>query len=191
MQQGTCNKRTIDQYYVTNTWTSPQNMRTPLPCNTRTTTVTQPWYHDHLKWTTWNTYVQTVSKTSQQRTNIISTGRTITLYTARWKSYLCGMDFVKRFEHSVHSATEHADAPIFTPHNSLGDLWHPPVNLPRATKHAPMSQVTSKNEHTAPSSPPLSPEETPWKEKNKFSRTFSDIIKVNDIVTGFSNRKPL
>ena len=39
------------------TWTSPQNMRTPLPCNTGSTTVTQPWYHDHLKWTTWNTYV--------------------------------------------------------------------------------------------------------------------------------------
>ena len=52
------------------TWTSPQNMRTPLPCNTGSTTVTQPWYHDHLKWTTWNTYVQSVSKTSQQRTNI-------------------------------------------------------------------------------------------------------------------------
>ena len=46
-----------------------------------------------------------------------------------------------------------------------GDLWHPPVNLPRATKHAPMSQVASKNEHTAPSSSPLSPEETPWKAK--------------------------
>ena len=61
------------------TWTSPQNMRTPLPCNTRSTTVTQPWYHDHLKWTMWNTYVQSVSKTSQQRTNMISTGRTITL----------------------------------------------------------------------------------------------------------------
>ena len=61
------------------TWTSPQNMRTPLPCNTGSTTVTQPWYHDHLKWTTWNTYVQSVSKTSQQSTNIISTGRTITL----------------------------------------------------------------------------------------------------------------
>ena len=53
-----------------------------------------------------------------------------------------------------------------------------------------MSQVANKNEHTAPSSPPLSPEETPWK-PNKFSQTFSDIIKVNDIVTGFSNRKPL
>ena len=52
------------------TWTSPQNMRTPLPCNTGSTTVTQPWYHDHLKWTTWNTYVQSVSTTSQQRTNI-------------------------------------------------------------------------------------------------------------------------
>ena len=39
------------------TWTSPQNTRTPLPCNTRSTTVTQPWYHDHLKWTTWNTYL--------------------------------------------------------------------------------------------------------------------------------------
>ena len=52
------------------TWTSPQNMRTPLPCNTGSTTVTQPWYHDHLKWTTWNTYVQSVLKTSQQRTNI-------------------------------------------------------------------------------------------------------------------------
>ena len=61
------------------TWTSPQNMRTPLPCNTRSTTVTQPWYHDHFKWTTWNTYVQSVSKTSQQSTNIISTGKTITL----------------------------------------------------------------------------------------------------------------
>ena len=108
---------------------------------------------------------QSVSKTSQQRTNIITTGRTITLYTARWKCYLCGMDFVKRFERPVHNATEHPDAPIFTPHDSLGDLWHPPVNLPRATKHAPMSQVASKNEHTAPSSPPLSPEETPWKAK--------------------------
>ena len=52
------------------TWTSPQNMRTPLPYNTGSTTVTQPWYHDHLKWTTWNTYIQSVSKTSQQRTNI-------------------------------------------------------------------------------------------------------------------------
>ena len=147
------------------TWTSPQNMLTPLPCNTRSTTVTQPWYHDQLKWTTWNTYVQNVSKTSQQRTNIISTGRTITLYTVRWKCYLCGMDFFKRFERSVHSATEHPDAPILTPHNSLGDLWHPPVNLPRATKHAPMSQVASKNEHTAPSSLPLSPEVTPWQAK--------------------------
>ena len=148
------------------TWTSLQNMQTPLLCNTRSTTVTQPWYHDHLKWTTWNTYVHKVfRKTSQQRTNIISTGRTITLYTARWKCYLCGMDFVKRFERPVHNATEHPDAPIFTPHDSLGDLWHPPVNLPRATKHAPMSQVASKNEHTAPSSPPLSPEETPWKTK--------------------------
>ena len=107
---------------------------------------------------------QSVSKTSQQRTNIITTGRTITLYTDG-KCYLCGMDFVKRFERPVHNATEHPDAPIFTPHDSLGDLWHPPVNLPRATKHAPMSQVASKNEHTAPSSPPLSPEETPWKAK--------------------------
>ena len=78
---------------------------------------------------------------------------------------LCGMDFVKRFERSVHSATEHPDALIFTPHDSLGDLWHPPVNPPRATKHVPMSQVANKNEHTAPSSPPLSPEETPWKAK--------------------------
>ena len=52
---------------------------TALHLNTRSTTVTQPWCHDHLKWTTWNTYVQSVSKTSQQRTNIISTGRTITL----------------------------------------------------------------------------------------------------------------
>ena len=120
---------------------------------------------EQSKWTTWNTYVQNVSKTSQQRTNIISTGRTITLYTARWKCYLCGMDFFKRFERFVHSATEHPDAPILTPHNSLGDLWHPPVNLPRATKHAPMSQVASKNEHTAPSSPPLSPEVTPWQAK--------------------------
>ena len=75
------------------------------------------------------------------------------------------MDFVKRFERSVHSATEHPDALIFTPHDSQGDLWHPPVNLPRATKHAPMSQVANKNEHTAPSSPTLSPEETPWKAK--------------------------
>ena len=73
--------------------------------------------------------------------------------------------FVKRFERSVHSATEHPDALIFTPHDSLGDLWHPPVNPPRATKHVPMSQVANKNEHTAPSSPPLSPEETPWKAK--------------------------
>ena len=87
------------------------------------------------------------------------------VYTARWKCYLCGMDFVKRFERPVHNATEHPDAPIFTPHDSLGDLWHRPVNLPRATKQAPMSQVASKNEHTAPSSPPLSPEETPWKAK--------------------------
>ena len=53
----------------------------------------------------------------------------------------------------------------FTPHDSLGDLWHPPVNLPRATKHPPRSQVANKNEHTAPSSPPLSPEETPWNAK--------------------------
>ena len=60
MQQGTCNKWTIDQYDVTDTWTSPQNMQTPLLCNTRSTTVTQPWYHDHLKWTTWNTYVHKV-----------------------------------------------------------------------------------------------------------------------------------
>ena len=49
--------------------------------------------------------------------------------------------------------------------SQAGDLWHPPVNLPRATKHAPMSQVASKNEHTAPSSPPLSPEVTPWQAK--------------------------
>ena len=36
-------------------------------------------------------------------------------------------------------------------------------------------------------------ENTRWKHHhwNKFSQTFSDIIKVNDIVTGFSNRKPL
>ena len=75
------------------------------------------------------------------------------------------MDFVKRFERSVHSATEHLNAPIFTPHDSLGDLWHPPVKLPRATKHAPISQVANENELTAPSSPPLSPEETLWKAK--------------------------
>ena len=104
------------------TWTSPQNIQTPLPCNTRSTTVTQPWYHDQLKWTTWNTYVQNVSKSSQQRKNIISTGRTIALYTERWKCYLCGMDFFKCFDRSVHSATEHPDAPVLTPHTSLGDL---------------------------------------------------------------------
>ena len=57
MQQGTCNKWTNRPIWRhRHTWTSPQSMQTPLLCNTRSTTVTQPWYHDHLKWKTWNTY---------------------------------------------------------------------------------------------------------------------------------------
>ena len=86
-------------------WTSPQNMQTPLLCNTQhhgnTAVIPRSFKMNNVEYIC----TQSVSKTSQQRTNIVTTGRTITLYTARWKRYLCGMDFVKRFERPALSIT--------------------------------------------------------------------------------------
>ena len=72
MQQGTCNKWTNRPIWRhRHTWKSPQSMQTPLLCNTRSTTVTQPWYHDHLKWKTWNTYVHKVFRKLRNRGRLL------------------------------------------------------------------------------------------------------------------------
>ena len=121
MQQGTCNKWAIDQYDVTDVKVSTKHVDT--------TTVQHTQHHGNTAVIPRLFKMNNVEYICTKCFENFATEDEYNFHLENNHPGHCEIGNAISVEcissSSVHRATEHLDAPIFIPHDSLGDLWPP------------------------------------------------------------------